>query len=244
MTEIAPAPVPAEAASKGLLPRILGVFFSPRATYASVAAHPRWFGVLAVTCLVVAGSYFGLLSTDTGKQAAFDQQTQVIESFGIKLNDQAYERMEAGIDRARYTTPIGQIIVIPIVLAVMSGILLGIFNALLGGDATFKQVYAVLAHASVITALQTLFSVPLDYARETLSSPTTLKVFLPFVDDGTFLGRLLSSIDLFQIWAMLSIAIGLGVLYKRRTAPIAIWLYVVFFVIITAVAAVRTVLSS
>ena len=43
---------------------------------------------------------------------------------------------------------------IPIVLAVIAGILLGIFNAILGGDASYKQVYAVLAHASVITALQ------------------------------------------------------------------------------------------
>ena len=37
------------------------------------------------------------------------------------------------------------------------------------------------------------------------------------------------------MWATLSIAIGLGVLYKRRTAPIAISLYVVYFVIVAAV---------
>ncbi len=224
--------------------RIVGVFFSPRETYGAVAARPRWFGVLAVSTIVVAGCYFALLSTDVGKQAAFDQQTQVLESFGMKLNDAAYERMQAGIDRARFTTPASQIVVIPLVIAVVSGVLLGIFNALLGGDASYKQVYAVIAHASVITALQTLFSVPLDYVRETLSSPTTLGAVMPFVDEGTFLGRLLSSIDLFQIWALVSIAIGLGVLYKRRTGPIAVWLLVVFFVIVAAVAGVRTALSS
>ena len=43
-----------------------------------------------------------------------------------------------------------------------------------------------------ITALQNVFAIPLDYVRETLSSPTTLKVFLPFVDDASFLGRLTS----------------------------------------------------
>jgi len=244
MTEIASASVPAEAAPRGLLSRIAGVFFSPRATYASVAAHPRWFGVLAVTCVIVAGGYFGLLSTEVGKQAAFDQQTQIVESFGVKLNDAAYARMEAGVERARYTTPISQIVAIPIVLAIVAGILLGIFNAILGGDATFKQVYAVLAHASVITALQTVFSIPLDYFRETLSSPTSLLAVMPFIEEGSFIGRLFSSIDLFQLWGTLSIAIGLGVLYKRRTAPIAISLYVVIFVILAAVAAIRTALSS
>jgi hypothetical protein len=152
--------------------------------------------------------------------------------------------MEAGIDRAAYTTPISQIIAIPLVLAIVAGILLGLFNALLGGDAKFKQVYAILTHASLITALQTIFAIPLDYVRQTLSSPTSVLALLPFVDEGTFFGRLASSIDLFQIWGTLSIAIGLGVLYKRRTAPIAISLYAVYFVIIAAVAAIRTALSS
>jgi hypothetical protein len=243
MTDLASAAAPAEAAPKGLFSRIVGVFFSPRATYAAVAARPRWFGVLAVSCLLLSGSYFALLSTEVGKQAAFDQQTQMLESFGLKLNDQQLSRMEEGIDRARYTTPIGQLVVIPIVLAVVAGILLGVFNAILGGDASYKQVYAILAHASVITALQALFSVPLDYVRETLSSPTSLLAVMPFIDEATFLGRLFSAIDLFQVWGTLSIAIGLGVLYKRRTAPIAISLYVVYFVIVAAVAAVRTALS-
>jgi hypothetical protein len=244
MTDTAPATAPAEAAPKGLVSRIFGVLFSPRATYASVAAHPAWLGVTAVTCLLIGGSYFAFLSTEVGKKAAFDQQTQMIESFGIKLNDAAYDRMEAGIERARYTTPVGQIIVIPIALAVVAGILLGIFNALLGGDASYKQVYAILAHSTVIAVLQNLFALPLDYIRETMTSPTTFGAVMPFVEEGTFLGRLLGTIDLFQIWSILSVAIGLGVLYKRRTTPIAVSLYIVFFVILAAVAGVRTALSS
>jgi len=244
MTEIASATPPAEAAPKGFVARVLGVFFSPRATYASVAAHPHWLGPLLITCVVIAGGYGILLSTEVGKKAALDQQTQVIESFGVKLNDQAYARMEEGIDRAKYTTPIGQFIGLPIILTIVAGILLGVFNALLGGDARFKQVFGILAHASLIGALQTLFVIPIDYFKESLASPTSLLAVMPFLDEGTFIGRLFSTIDLFQLWSTLSVAIGLGVLYKRRTAPIAISLYIVMFVILIAIAAVRTALSS
>ena len=244
MTDTTPANSPAEASPKGLVSRIFGVLFSPRATYANVAAFPRWFGALAVTCVVLGGGYYTLLSTDTGKQAALDQQTQMLESFGVKLNDQAYDRLEAGIDRARYTTPIAQVIGVPLVMAIIAGILLGIFNALLGGDARFKQVYAILAHTTVFTALQTLFAIPLDFVRQSLSSPTTLLAVLPFIDEASFAGRLLGTIDLFQIWSTISLAIGLGVLYKRRTAPIAAGLFTVYFVILIAVAAIRTALSS
>src|SRR5206468_1722433 len=79
---------------------------------------------------------------------------------------------------------VGYFIAIPIVVAIMSGILLGIFNALLGGDATYKQVFAIVSYAGVITVVQTVFAIPLDYVRQTLSSPTTLGVFVPFLDEN------------------------------------------------------------
>ena len=247
MTDTTPSPsAPAEPApvkGKGLLARAVGVFVSPRATYADVAARPRWFGALALSTLLIAGGFFAFLSTEVGKTAMLDQQTQVIESFGVKLNDQAYERMEAGIERARYTTAAGQVVGIPLVTSIIAGILLGIFNALLGGDAKYKQVFAIVAHSGLINALQTAFSLPLDFLRETMTSPTNLGVFLPFLEENSFLARFLGSIDLFQIWATLSLAIGLGVLYKRRTAPIAWTMFLVYFVIVAAIAAIRSALS-
>jgi hypothetical protein len=247
MTDTTPSTsTPAEPSpikGKSLLARAAGVFVSPRATYADVAARPRWLGALVISTLVVSGGYFAFLSTEVGKTAVLDQQARVLESFGVKLNDQAYERMEAGIENARYTTAASQVVGVPLVSVVIAGILLGIFNALLGGDAKYKQVFAIVTHSGLITALQTAFSLPLDYLRETMTSPTSLGVFMPFLEENSFLARLLSSIDLFQIWGTLSLAIGLGVLYKRRTAPIAWTMLLVYFVIVAAVAAIRSALS-
>ena len=234
---------PSPARGKSLPARVVGVFVSPRATYADVAARPRWLGVLIISTLIVSGGYFAFLSTEVGKTAVLDQQTQVLESFGVKLNDQAYERMEAGIENARYTTAASQVVGVPLVSAIIAGILLGIFNALLGGDAKFKQVFAIVTHSGLITALQTAFSLPLDYLRETMTSPTSLGVFLPFLEENSFLARLLGSIDLFQIWGTLSLAIGLGVLYKRRTSPIAWTMLLVYFVTVAGIAAIRSALS-
>jgi hypothetical protein len=243
MTDLAASmPAPAEA-SRGLFARVIGVFVSPRATYADVAARPRWFGALALSTVVVAGGFFIFLSSDVGKQAVLDQQMQLIESFGVKLSDAQQAQMESRVDYARYTTAAGQVIGIPLVAVIIAGIMLGIFNALLGGDATFKQVFAIVAHSTLITALQQIFALPLDYVRETMSSPTSLGVFAPFLEENSFLARLLGAIDLFQIWGIVSLAIGLGVLYKRRTAPITTTMFIVYFVIVAAVAAIRSALS-
>ena len=41
------------------------------------------------------------------------------------------------------------------------------------------------------------------------------------VDPKSFVGRVLAMTDLFLIWYVLVLAIGLAVLYRRRTQPIA-----------------------
>jgi hypothetical protein len=47
-------------------------------------------------------------------------------------------------------------------------------------------------------------------------------------------------IDLFWVWWLLVLAIGLGVLYRRRTQPIAVGLFGVYVVIIVGIAAVMS----
>jgi len=243
MTATAPATSPAPASSKGLISRIFGVFFSPRATFADVAARPKVLGALVIGLIVVTAAMFALFSTEVGQQAWIDQQIKGSESFGRTMTDQQIQGMERIAPYIRYIVAVGYFVAIPIVLAIFSGIILGIFNAFLGGDATFKQVYAVVAHSGAIIAVQQLFTLPLDYVRETLSSPTNLAVFLPFLDENSFPARLLGSIDLFVIWWSISLAIGLGVLYRKRTGPIASTLLVIYVTIGLVIAAVKTALA-
>jgi len=230
-------------ADRPLPARLLGVLFSPRDTYAGVAARPRWLGAFAFVLLVGAAATFVFLSTDVGKQAMLDQQVRMMESFGMRIPDAAYQRMQQGIERARYTGPIFQMVFQTLMAVIVAAIALGVFNAILGGDARFKQVFAIIAHSGVVMALAQLFGQPLAYARESMSGVTNLAVFAPFLDESSFAARLLGSIDLFVIWWIVSLAIGLGVLYRKRTAPIATTLMVIYVVIGAAIAGIKTVMS-
>jgi Yip1 domain len=220
------------AAPTGLAARIVGVIFSPGETYRSIVAHPRVLGVLAVTTIVMAVAVFVFLSTEVGQNAALDYQMRAMESLGINVPDEIYDRMEQQVaGMGRYISPVTLLVTIPIICAVVAGIMLLIFNVALGGDATFKQAYAVVAHSQVLLAVQQLFILPLNYTRETMASATTLAVFLPMLDDTSFLARFLGWIDLFRIWWFVSLAIGAAVLYKRKSGPIAwtlLGLYVLF----------------
>ena len=238
----APAP-PAAPRSRGLVGRVVGVLTSPRATYAEVAARPRWLGALALVLVMNIGASLVFFSTPVGQQAALDQNLRTTESFGRRISDADYERMQRAAPYIGTLAAAGQLILAPIIMLVLSGIAFAALTAGMGGDATFKQVFAVVAHSSFLIVLQQLFVLPLDYARETLTSPTNLAVFLPFLDENTFVARLFGGIDLFIIWWMMSLAIGLGVLYKRRTTPIATTMFVVYGVLALALAAIRTALA-
>ena len=48
---------------------------------------------------------------------------------------------------------------------------------------------------------------------------------MPAFGESTFTGRLLGAVDLFVVWWLVLIALGLSILYQARTLPIARWLF-------------------
>jgi hypothetical protein len=238
-----PTSLPAAAPSKGLVARAFGVLFAPRATYAAIAARPRALGALVAVIVIVAAATSAFLATEVGKNAYIDQALSSMEGFGVKVTDQMMTGIERQAEYAVYVTSAAQVVFVPLLAVIIAGLSLAVFNAVLGGDATFKQAFSVVAHSYFIVAIGALFSMPLFYLRESMASTTSLSIFFPMVDEATFLGRLMGSIDLIRLWWIVSLSIGLGVLYKRRTGPIAWSLVGLYFILVLIFAGVRTALS-
>lgn len=232
----------AEARPKNLVSRIVGVVTTPRSTYADVAAHPRWFGIFAIVVIVSAASVGLFMWTQVGREALLDQQVRTLESIGRTLSDAQYQQMEARLPLIAMMAAASQAIVLPVIGLLIAAVAMAVFN-LMGGDGTLRQTFAIVAHSGVLIALQHIFVLPLDYARQSLSSPTTLAVFFPFLEDDTFIGRLLGSVDLFMVWWIVSAAIGFGVLYRRRTAPIATTMLLLYVAIGVVIAGIKTAFS-
>lgn len=231
-------PAGATPARKGLFARFFGVLTSPRETFQSIAAHPAWLGMLALTVAIIAVSAVLPMTTEEGKQAALDQQVSQMESFGRQVDDAQYERMRKGMELAPYFAVGGVLVISPIVVLIMSGILFAVFNAAMGGDASFKQLFAVVVSAGAISATGAAFTGVLNYFRGAVGGATNLGVLLPMLDEKSFVGRLLGMVDLFIVWWLIALAIGLGVLYRRRTQPIAAGLFACYAVIALVAAAV------
>jgi hypothetical protein len=227
-------------APKSLPARIIGIITSPKETFQSVVASPKWLGVLA--CATLAAAFFTALplTTEAGRQAAIDKQVSQMQSFGMQVNDEMYQRMEQGSARMPYFTGISVLVVSPIIASIFAGILFAIFNAALGGEASFKQVFSVLTHAGVISTSGAVFGGILNYFRQRMDNVTNLGSLVPMLSEKSFVANFLGAIDVFIVWWLIVLAIGLAVLYRRRTQPIAITLMAVYGVIAIAIALFRS----
>jgi hypothetical protein len=228
----------ATAAPKSLVSRAVGIITAPRVTYESVVAHPRWLGMLALSAGGLGLLIGGFLLTKVGQEAWLDAALN--SPFSGQPSEQAIQGMEKMAPYVGYFTVVYMLVLVPIFMCIVSGILYAVFNAAMGGNATFKQVLTVAVHTGPIGILSQLFTVPLNYFRGTMTSATTLAVLLPMLPEKSFVARLLGMIDLFLIWQLVVLSIGLGVLYRRRTQPIATALLVVYAIIAVIVAFVRS----
>lgn len=233
------SPAEASPARPGVAGRAFGIVFSPGATFEHIVADPKWFGALALIVLLMGGLGYAFMSTEVGQEAVLAKQFDSMEAWGMDVTPELEAQMAAGMDRGKYLSLLNGLFW-AVLLLVEAGLLFAVFNAILGGTASFRQVFAVTVYASVIMLLQQLFATPIAYARGSLDSSTNLAVFFPMIDDTGFIGRFLGTIDLFWIWWTVVLAIGMAVLYKRRMQGILTGFLVVYAVVALAIAGIMS----
>lgn len=224
-----------------LAARVAGVFRAPRATFQAVAAEPRWMGALTLTFLVSAVSSALLLATEVGQLALVDQWERTAIAFGQEMDDAQYaslvEASRNGVSYAVFTSVLSG----PFVVFTTAAVLFLILSGVAGRIATFRQVLAVVAHASVILAARQVVAAPVNYARETLASPTTMTAFFPMLDEASPIARFFGVVDLFVIWWIAVLAVGMSVLYRRPARRLAVFLVGAYIALALALAVVMAV---
>ena len=212
-----------------VLRRIAGIIRRPRSTLQAVAAAPRAAGLLALLFLVSFGVSAAFFATDVGQLALVDQWERTAIAFGQPVDDARYAQFQEWSARGVPYAALTSLTAGPLAAIGLSALVFGIFTAWRGGRASFRQVFAVVVHASVILTLRQLISTPVNYARESVASPTTLVGLLSGIDEGSPVARLFGLIDVFVIWWLIVLTVGVAVLYRLpapRIAAVSIGVYV------------------
>ena len=203
--------------------RMLGVIHAPRATFESLAAHPRWGDVLVLTFLVTALSSAFLFETETGRLALLDQWERTALAFGQTVGDSEYAALARASDNGAVYAIAGAFASGPVVALALTAILFALFRRFTNDRVRLQQVFAVVVHAGIILTLRQVIAAPVVYARETLASPATLNLFFATLDETSPLARFFGIVDLFVIWWIVVLAIGMSVLCRKPVHRLALF---------------------
>ena len=217
--------------------RVTGVLLHPRATMAEVAQHPAFVTTWVVILLVVVICGGLLLSTPVGRQALVDERVRVTEAMGGRVDDDTYARLQNDPPVSIYLTSGGRLLLMPpVTIAVAAGLFL---LARLEGhrQVTFVTALAIAVHATVVLAVQQLIATPRHYLYESLTSPTNLASVLRVFDEGSMPARLFGTIDVFGLWWMWLLAVGIAAA-TRSPARNYLWKLLAVYVGIAAIVAV------
>jgi len=189
--------------------RVLGVLMRPRTTMDEVARHPAFITtwVLVLLALAVCGVLF--LSTEVGRQALVDERVRVTEALGARIDDAEYARLQGDPPFLVYLTSGGRLLLTPpITLLAAFGLM--VLARIDGASVSIKSALAITVHATLVLALQQVVATPLHYVQESLTSPTTVAGLLRTFDEGSWPARLFGTIDVFGLWWVWLLSLGLA----------------------------------
>jgi hypothetical protein len=222
----AESPLAAAEDPKSFPARFVGIFISPRATFADIARRPDFLApliVLILTAVVV--SEIVLAEVDMGRIV----RTQLEQSG--RANSMSPEQVQRAIEQgARVATIIGHVgFVFAIIgLLIAAGICLLVVNVIFQGGTNFKTVFSVACYSnlvsvlgSVIVVLVVLFG-DIEHFNPQSPTPTNLGFFLSPRETPRALFSLASSFDIFTLWIIVLLGIGLSEATARKVKSTSI----------------------
>ncbi len=223
--------------------RVIAVLWHPRQTMAEVVSRPTFAAAWVFLLAVLAVCALALLSTAVGRQALVDERVRVVEALGGRVDDVAYAALQANPPVLVYLTSGGRLLLTPeITLLVAAGLMA--LAALDGVKVRYGVALAITVYASLVLALQQVVATPLHYVRESLTSPTNIGGLLPMLDEGSLPARWLGSIDVFGLWWVWLLAVGLAAATGRPARRYAARLLMAYIGIAALVAAVFAILGA
>jgi hypothetical protein len=215
-----PAPVAEPQASISAFGRIVGVLFSPKATFEDIARKPSWLLPAIILCL-----FSVIVAAGINKQINWrEYMSQQIEksSRASQLSpEQKDKQIEAGAKFAPISVYLFGVPAPILAILVVGLVMWGGYNLLGGANLNYGTALGIVSHAFVpamvgnIIFLVVLFLKPPGTLDLDNPVATNLAAFLP---DGSakWLVALGKNLDVFTFWILVLIAIGFAAANPKK----------------------------
>ena len=213
----------------GEVGRITGVLIDPKKAFADIAARPSWI-VPIILSIVFGLAFVYFFSSRVGWDRYFHQLAETssrMQQMDAQARDNAIQmQVKMGPMFGYIFGVIGP----PLMALIVGGVVLVMCK--MGGAAlTFKQTFAMSAWASMPRVVAGILSIVVMFIKNpddfNLQNPLVfnLGAFMqPPPNSGKFVYSLATSVDLFTIWSILLLAVGISVAARKVSFSKAVML--------------------
>jgi len=227
-------------ASMGFPARLAGIFTAPSRVFEELRRRPTWLAALLAVTLVTAGLNALVLWSETGEKVVRQQFQEAVEKTGREVPP---ETVDTQIAAYRYIGPASVIVVFPILTLALSGLVYLIFGIVLGGEGTFRQTFSAYSHSCLIGIPGAAVATGMIFLKGNAKSSTAVTAFLPFLEEDSFVYRFCQGLDLFVIWQLVVLSIGMGIIGRMGTRKSATAIFSVYLAIWLLITVVRQAMS-
>ncbi len=210
--------------------RIVGVIFSPKATFKSIAQRPDWIVPVILLCIAEC-AVVGVYGQHVGWRTMLEKQLANNEQFQQLKPDAQQERINIALPWVSKIAYIEVTVGPFIAVFLFAGIFWLIFNMGAGAKIGYMLCVGILAYALVPGILASLLGVLIIFLKD----PSTIDLqHLVASNVGAFLSSdapkallaALRAVDLFIFWEMFLLAIGFAAAAPRKLSTGSAFAYI------------------
>jgi len=194
--------------------RLIGVFFSPGKTFADIARRPTWW--IPIVVMAVLGTiYLNAFTQRVGWESVIRPAIERLPNAQAMTAQQREQAIERAAGLYKYLGYGGSAVGTLFYVFLIAVLLMFLFDTIQGAGIGLKRMMAIVAYGFLPLAIQTLLSMLVLFLKDPeefdLQNPLIFNVgaFLSS-DTPAALRALGSSIDLFSLWIIVLLAIGVS----------------------------------
>ena len=212
---------------------LYNVLFDPRDVFISLSEMSWKPSIMPIilTAIVGLGSMFVL--HDLLVEAQLEQTEKFITGNSKIPDDKKEEILYDSLEKIQHPSTsmkvigyVSSTLATPFRIMWMSFIVIMIGNFFFGGKSSYEKIMVMTSYTYMIAILETFIKVPLMISQWRMNISMGLGL-LNIGEPGDFIYNFLNGMDLFALWRIILLAIGMSVLYRRDVKPffIALMIY-------------------
>ncbi len=214
-TAVPPAASEPQAKMSGMA-RIVGVLFSPKATFEDIVRRPGWVVPMTVLLLISIGLSITLAQRTQWLEVSKDQiaknkfASRQVDQLPDDQKDRVYQQAATRSKIIRY---VRGFVGWPLLLLISSAVYLGVFKLIGGARTNFATAFAITTFAHIPLGIKELLAIPVNLFKDPASiDPENFLASNPAAILGNDLPPWqlvpLAFLDVFGIWVLILAAIG------------------------------------